>query len=309
MARHSSDEFIASDYWHPRYWLMWITIGLLRVAALLPYPVLIGLGKILGRLSQQLSKSRQRVVDINLEHCFPEKSRAERDKIKNDCFANIGIALVEMSMCWWWSERRLKPLVEIRGGEHIDAVLKTGRGVILLTGHFTSLEIGGRLFALTRPLQAMYRTQKNHLFDSYLYTRRNRYLAATISRKNTRQLIKGIKNLVPTWYAPDQNFPNEKNVFAPFMGVQTATISASSRLAQSSGGAMLPFYPERKQDGSGYIIWIEAPLEHFPSGDDVKDASAVNASIEKFVRMNPAQYMWIKKRFKTRPLDEPPIYP
>ena len=252
MVRHSSDEFKASDYWHPRYWSTWITIGLLRMAAPLPYPVLIRFGKLLGRLSQAMSRSRQRVVDINLQHCFPEKTRAERNKIKNGCFANIGIALFEM---------------------------------------------------------AMYRTQKNHLFDSYLYTRRNSYLAAMVSRKNSRQLIKGIKKLVPTWYAPDQNFPYEKNVFAPFMGVQTATISASSRLAQSSGGAMLPFYPERKWDGSGYIIWIEPPLENFPSGDDVKDATAVNASIEKFVRRDPAQYMWIKKRFKTHPTNEPPIYP
>ena len=217
--------------------------------------------------------------------------------------------MLEMAMCWWWSEKRLKPLVEIRGREHIDAVLQSGRGVILLTGHFTSLEIGGRLFTLSIPLQAMYRTQKNRLFDSYLYTRRNSYLENTISRKNTRQMIKGIKNLIPTWYAPDQNFPNEKNVFVPFMGVQTATISAGSRLAQSSGGAMLPFYPERKEDGSGYIIWIEPPLEDFPSGDDLKDATAINASIEKFVRRNPEQYMWIHKRFKTRPAGEPAIYP
>ena len=309
MARHSSEEFRASDYWHPRFWPMWISFGLLRIAALFPYSAQLFMGKILGRLFQLTSRSRQQTVDINLQLSFPDKPKAERDKIKNECFQNIGIALLEMAMCWWWSEKRLKPLVEIRGQEHIDAVFKTGRGVILLTGHFTSLEIGGRLFTLTIPLQAMYRTQKNPLFDSYLYTRRNSYLTETISRKNSRRLIKSIKNLVPTWYAPDQDFPNEKNVFAPFMGVQTATISASSRLAQSSGAAMLPFYPERKPDGSGYIIWIEPPLENFPSGDDVSDATVINASIEKFVRMNPAQYMWIKKRFTTRPAGEPPIYP
>ena len=309
MARHVSDDFRARDYWHPRFWPMWINLGILRMIALFPYRCQIFLGGVFGKLIQILSPKRQRVVDINLQLCFPEKSVAERNKIKNASFQNLGIALLEMSMCWWWSEDRLRSLVEIRGREHIEAVLDSGRGVILLTGHFTSLEIGGRLFTLSMPLQAMYRTQKNRMFDSYLYTRRKSYLENAISRKNTRQMIRGIKKLIPTWYAPDQNFPNEKNVFAPFMGVQTATISASSRLAQSTGGAMLPFYPERKKDGSGYIIWIEPPLVDFPSGDDVRDATAINASIEKFVRLNPEQYLWAHKRFKTRPPGEPDIYP
>ena len=309
MARHVSDDFRARDYWHPRFWPMWINLGILRMIALFPYRSQILLGSVFGKIIQILSPKRQRVVDINLLLCFPEKSVVERNKIKNASFQNLGIALLEMSMCWWWSEDRLRSLVEIRGREHIEAVLDSGRGVILLTGHFTSLEIGGRLFTLSMPLQAMYRTQKNRLFDSYLYTRRKSYLENAISRKNTRQMIRGIKKLIPTWYAPDQNFPNEKNVFVPFMGVQTATISAGSRIAQSSGGAMLPFYPERKKDGSGYIIWIEPPLADFPSGDDVRDATAINASIEKFVRQNPEQYLWVHKRFKTRPPGEPAIYP
>ena len=309
MVSQVSVDFKASDYWHPKFWPTWVTLGILRTVALLPYRGQIFLGKILGRVLQTLFPSRQRVVDINLQLCFPEKSIAERNKIKNANFQNLGIALLEMTMCWWWPESRLRSLVEIRGREHIETVLDSGRGVILLTGHFTSLEIGGRLFTLSMPLQAMYRTQKNRLLDSYLYTRRKSYLENAISRKNTRQMIRGIKQLIPTWYAPDQNFANEKNVFVPFMGVQTATISAGSRIAQSSGGAMLPFYPERKKDGSGYIIWIEPPLEDFPSGDDVKDTTAVNASIEKYVRQNPEQYMWIHKRFKTRPPGESAVYP
>ena len=97
------------------------------------------------------------------------------------------------------------------------------------------------------PFQVMYRTQRNKLFDSYLYTRRSSYFVNTVSRKKTRQLIKGIKKGVPTWYAPDQDFRRERNVFAPFMGIATATITAGSRLAQSSGAAMLPYYPERKK--------------------------------------------------------------
>jgi len=283
-------------------------IGLLRLIAFLPFRTQLFLGKMLGKIIQIASGSRQRVVDINLAHCFPEYSKKKRDAIKNRCYKNIGISLLEMSMCWWWPEEKLKPLVEIRGQAHIDAALESGRGVILLTGHFTSLEIGARLLALFMPIQVMYRTQKNRLFDSYLYSKRSSYFVNTISRKNTRQLIKGIKNQIPTWYAPDQNFRKERNVFAPFLGVETATITASSRLAQSSGAVMLPFYPERKRDGSGYILWIEAPLENFPSGDDLQDATAINASIEKFVLEHPGHYMWIHQRFKTRPPGQPKFY-
>ncbi len=288
---------------------MWTVLGLLRLVALLPFRAQLPLGKLLGKLIQVLSGSRQRIVDINLQHCFPEFSTQKRHRIKNHCYKNIGISLLEMSMCWWWPEQRLKTLVEIRGQEHIDAVLESGKGVILLTGHFTSLEIGARLLALFMPVQVMYRTQRNLLFNDYLYSKRCRYFVNTISRKNARQLIKGIKNQIPTWYAPDQDFRNERNVFAPFMGVETATITASSRMAQTSGGAMLPFYPERKIDGSGYILRIEPPLENFPSGDDLKDATRINESIEKFVHLHPGHYMWIHRRFKSRPNGKPGFYP
>ncbi len=212
-------------------------------------------------------------------------------------------------MCWWWPAEKLRALVQIEGREHLDEVLASGRGVILLTGHFTSLEIGARLLALFMPVQVMYRTQRNPMFDSYLFTRRSSYFVNTVSRKNTRQLIKGLKNRIPTWYAPDQDFRRERNVFAPFMGIATATITASSRLAQSSGAAMLPYYPERKKDGSGYILHIEPPLTDFPSGDDLVDATQINQSIEKYARLFPENYMWIHQRFKTRPPGEAPFYP
>lgn len=308
MRRQSSVNFNARDFLHPRHWLMWCAFGLLRLLSLLPYRPAMAVGRLFGDAIRLLAVSRRKIVDINLRHCFPEKSQAERDRIKHGCFQSIGISLVEMSMCWWWSDERLKPLVEVQGLENLKAVFDSGRGAILLAGHFTSLEISGRLFTLNNPVNAMYRTQSNDMFDSYLYTRRCRYIENMISRKNTRQLIRATRSKTPTWYAPDQDFPLEKNVFAPFMGVATATITASSRLAQSTGCAMLPFYPERKADGSGYIIRIDAPLADFPSGDDLKDATAINQSIEHYARLYPENYMWIHRRFKTRPAGEPPFY-
>jgi len=308
MSDQSSVLFKASDYLHPRFWPMWCTFAVLRLVTLLPYRSAIGAGRLLGKLLFLLFGSRQKTVDTNLARCFPDKSPAERNRIKSECYCNMGVSLIEMAMCWWWSAQKLESLVEIRGLDHLDAALASGRGAILLTGHYTTLEIGGRLLTLFMPLQGLYRTQRNAMFDSYLYTRRHSYLVDIVSRKNTRQLIRGIRKQIPTWYAPDQDFARERNVFAPFMGVSAATISASSRMAQAANAAMLPYYPERKQDGTGYILHIGAALEDFPSGDDVEDAAAINKSIENWVRIFPANYMWINKRFKTRPPGEAPFY-
>jgi KDO2-lipid IV(A) lauroyltransferase len=308
MARHKSEPFVATDYLHPRYWGMWLFIGFLRAVSWFPFKAQLRIGRVLGFALQKLSTKRTRVMDTNLALCFPEKSDQERYELRQRGFANLGISLVELAICWWWPARKLRPLVEIRGKEHIQACLDQGQGVILLTGHFTSLEIGARLLALYMPVQVMYRTQKNRLFDSLLFSKRDSYFVDTISRTNTRKMIKGIKDLVPTWYAPDQDFGRERNVFAPFFGVQTATITASARLAKSSGAAMLPYYPERKADGSGYTLWVEPPLEDFPGDDEVENASKINLSIERFVRRHPEHYMWVHKRFKSRPPGEAKIY-
>ena len=287
---------------------MWVVIGFLRLLSFLPYRTGLRAGRAIGSLLFHINASRRQVVDTNLQRCFPGMTASERNRISKACFQNIGISVVETSMCWWWDESDFETLVEIEGREHIDNALDNGQGVILLTGHFTSLEIGARLLALYMPVQVMYRTQRNPFFDSYLYTRRNRYFANTISRKNTRQMVKGIKNLIPTWYAPDQDFNRERNVFAPFMGIPTATLSASSRLAKSSGAAMLPYYPERKANGAGYRLIIEPPLESFPSDDELQDATAINQSIEKYIRLYPESYAWIHQRFRTRPPGEAPFY-
>ena len=308
MGADSSVIFRARDYLSPKFWPMWTVIGLLRLVALLPYPAAMATGRALGNVIYLVSGSRRQIVDTNLRVCFPDMPAAERQRIKRACYRNIGVSIIEMALCWWWPDRRLEPLVSLEGKENLDAVLDAGRGAILLSGHYTSLEIGGRLLALHLPFQCMYRTQRNALFDSYLYTRRSSYLANVVSRKDTRQLIRGIREKLPTWYAPDQDFRRERNVFAPFLGVPAATITAGSRLAQTTGAAMLPYYPERRQDGSGYVLRIGPPLENFPSGDDVADATAINRSIAEYVRLHPENYMWIHKRFKTRPPGEAPLY-
>ena len=308
MTPDNSKDFNPRDYMHPKFWPMWTGFGLLRLVTLLPYSVHLRMGRFLGRFLLFMAGKKEYIVDTNLALCFPEKSSAERDSIKRESYQNFGISLMELAMCWWWSEQRLQPLVEVRGMEHIEKCRDQKQPVILLSGHFTSLEVGGRLLALHLPFQAMYTVQKNPFFDSFLFSKRKSYLKDMISRKNTRRLIKGIRSLVPTWYAPDRNFARERNVFAPFFGTPVATITATSRLAKAANAAVLTYYPERKQDDSGYILWIGPPLEDFPGDDDLFDATRVNRSIETYVLQNPGQYMWMHPRFKTRPPGEPAIY-
>lgn len=308
MSKHTSDLFKASDYFQLKFIPMWITLGMLRLIAFLPFKAQLKVGASIGSLLKVLLPKRQHIMKTNITACFPKKTPQEQQQIFNQSYHNFGISLIEMGLCWWWPAEKLKPFVEIRGYEHVQACIDKGQGVILLTGHFTSLEIGARLLALFMPIQVMYRTQRNRLFDSFLFTKRSSYFVETISRKNTRKMIKGIKDLIPTWYAPDQDFGSERNVFAPFFNIPTATITASSRLAKSSGAAMLPYFPERKKDGSGYILHISPPLENFPSDNDMVDATAINHSIEKNVTQHPESYMWIHKRFKTRPEGEASFY-
>ena len=161
MGENSSVLFQASDYFSPKFWPTWCILGLLRLLSLLPFRAGLMAGRILGRLIYLITGSRKKIVDINLARCFPEKPRAERDRIKRRCYENIGISAIEMAMCWWWPADDLEAIVEIEGREHLDTALDSNRGVILLTGHFTSLEIGARLLALFMPIQVMYRTQRN----------------------------------------------------------------------------------------------------------------------------------------------------
>ena len=165
MGEKSSVTFRASNYYSPKYWPTWLILGLLRLIVLLPYQAALCAGRLLGRQIYLFSRQRRRIVDINLAHCFPDKSLQERNRIKIDCFHNIGISLVEMAICWWWKTEKLEPLVEIQGREHFDAALESGRGIILLSGHYTSLEIGGRLLVLTDAMQGHNATTLGQAFD------------------------------------------------------------------------------------------------------------------------------------------------
>jgi KDO2-lipid IV(A) lauroyltransferase len=200
-------------------------------------------------------------------------------------------------------------LHRFEGEEHLRAALQQGKGVLLLGGHYTTLEISGRLLAFySRDVQPIYKPARNRLYNAVMEKARQHTFDNLLYHRDFRTIVRSLKHNKIVWYAPDQDFGADQNVFAPFMNIPTATLTMTSRLAKVSAAAVLPFYSQRLPGTQGYLIKVLPPLKNFPSDDDVADATQVNAVIEQQVRAAPDQYLWLHRRFKTRPPGAPDLY-
>jgi len=296
-------------YLAPRHWPTWLGLGLLRLSAFLPYRVQLALGSGIGRLIYRLVPSRRYVARVNVGLCFPDYSRAERERVVKGTFIATAISLFEAALAWWGSDARMKRLYRIEGLENLTAARKQGKGVLLIGGHYTTLEISGRLLSFDcDKVQPIYKRAHNPLFNAVMVRSRLRHCDDLLINSDMRGILRALKRGGVVWYAPDQDFGRERSVFAPFMGVPTATLTATSGLARLSGAPVLPLYSERLPGTEGFLLRIGKPIEPFPSGDEVEDATRINAAIETQVRRTPEQYLWVHKRFKTRPPGEPGVY-
>jgi len=292
----------------PRHWPVWLGLGVVRLVAALPYRLQMGLGRVLGGLLPRLSARRRHIAATNLRIAFPELGEAERERLLAAHFRSLGMGMVETAMAWWSSDRQLAPLARVEGLEHLQAALARGHGVLLLSAHFTSLEIGGRLLSLHAPFHVTYRRHETPLFEEVMRRARERNFERAIPREDVRGFIRSLKGGHAVWYAPDQNYGHKHSVFAPFFGTVCATNTGTSRLAKLSAAPVVPYFPRRLADGSGYVLHILPPLAGFPSGDPVADAARINGLIEAEVRLAPEQYLWIHRRYKDRPEGEAGFY-
>ena len=223
-------------------------------------------------------------------------------------FISLGISVFETGLAWWAKRDYLRRHCSVEGLEHLEAAITRGNGVILLTGHFTTLEIGGILMALYQPINAIYKKAHNTMFNDFMVHYRSRHLQHVIDNKNIRAFIKGLKNAEVTWYAPDQDTVGKNTVYTPFLGGVASTLTSASRLCNLTNAAVVPFYPVRLGSGKGYKLIIKPALKNFPGTDKTEDSARINQAIENMVRTCPEQYAWIHKRFKHRPKGEKPIY-
>ncbi|BBE77035.1 MULTISPECIES: Kdo(2)-lipid IV(A) acyltransferase [Phytobacter] len=294
---------------HPRYWLTWCGIGLLWLVVQLPYPVLYRLGCGMGRLAMRLMKRRVRIAHCNLELCFPQMPEQERQEMVKKNFESVGMGLMETGMAWFWPDSRINRWVDVTGMDNTKMHFAEGKGILLIGVHFLTLELGARVFGMHIPGIGVYRPNDNPLLDWLQTWGRLRSNKTMIDRKDLKGMVRALKSGDVVWYAPDHDYGPRSSVFVPFFAVeQTATTTGTWMLAKMSKACLVPFVPRRKPDGKGYeLIMLEG--ETTPPLETAEETAAwMNKVVERCILMAPEQYMWLHRRFKTRPDGVPSRY-
>lgn len=290
-------------------WLTWLFLQPIRLLGRMPPAPARALVRPLGPLFALALPSRRRIAARNFELCFPEMPADERRRQLRRHFRFLAEMLAEGAIAWCRPGRLDERFGTVEGLEHLERARATGKGVLLLTGHATSLELGGRLLCERTPTWGVYRPQRNQAVERFQNRGRLRYAQGMFRRNELRAMVRHLRAGKLLWYAPDQDFGPQRSVFAPFFGLATATATGIPNMARMGNAVVLPMYPLRDTETGRVRVVIEPPFEHFPSGDDEYDLARFNAFLERHIRRDPAQYFWVHRRFKTAPPGEPERYP
>lgn len=290
----------------PRYWPSWLVIFLGWLIAKLPYAMQMAVGRRLGDLARWLLRERRRVALINIGLCFPEYSRRQRQNVLRAHFRSVGMGAMETVICWWGRDDTVYRLSSIEGLDHLREAAARGKGIILLSAHFTSLELGvrmGQLYLRELGIEttAMYKPPHDPVIDHVMRSRREAHIGGrSIPYTNVKGFLRALRRGDAVWYAGDQRARGGQGQLVEFFGRPAMTHVAISRLAGMTGATIVPFFTLRRQDGAGYRLLVQAPLDDFPGEDETGDARRINALIETVVRRAPEQYFWLHQRFRVK---------
>ncbi|MGL4734605.1 MAG: LpxL/LpxP family Kdo(2)-lipid IV(A) lauroyl/palmitoleoyl acyltransferase [Enterovibrio sp.] len=286
---------------HPRYWHTWFALGLMYLISWLPYRLQRFLGFKLGMLLMRVLKSRKKIAARNLQLCFPNLSAAERETLLHDNFKHMGLSLFETGMAWFWPDWRVKKHVRYVGFEQIETLRKNNSGVLLIAIHSLNLELGARAFGLVHQGFGVFRPNTNPVYNWVQYHGRTRG-NQLIDRIDVKQMIRVLREGCFVWYAPDHDYGKHRHAFVPLFAVEDAcTTTGTQLLASASRCQVASFTITRDKAGSGYTLTLDAKQEDFPTHDPAVTAQFTNKIIERSILRAPEQYMWLHRRFKSRP--------
>jgi Kdo2-lipid IVA lauroyltransferase/acyltransferase len=295
-----------SRFWAPRWWPVWIGFALIRALSALPWRLQSALARGLGALAWYLARRDRRTTLINLRLAFPGWDERRRRALAREHFVSLAYGVFETGLVWFGGPARLKQRARLEGREHLDRVLASGRGVLLLGGHFTTNEIAAAVLPESgQYVDIMYKTASNALVNQLMLRRRTAGAnARLVPNDQFKELLKTLKGGGIALYAPDQRYDAQGFVIVPLFGVPALSNPGTTFIARATRCAVLPYFPLRAADGQSYVMTIGEPLADFPSGDGAKDVARYHALIEAAVERAPAQYLWSYKRF--RPLSGQP---
>jgi len=287
--------------------------GLLRLLSFLPLRAAQFFGKWLGLLGWVLNGRSRKTTDTNIRICLPELSSAEQRQLSKDSMAHTGMTAAEIPLMWEWPvEKCLRLIKETRGLELVDEALASGKGLILLAPHIGNWELVGLLFSSRYKMASLYSPPHIKEFEDYMIRVRSR-IGSELVRGDRRGLLRLMNILKEGGIAgilPDQSPRGKTNAYAPFFGMEVRTMTLVNKLMLKTGANVLVAFAERLPKGNGFRIIVEEAAPGNGDADPIVAATALNKSVEKVVRMAPAQYQWEYKRLRHRPPGNPnPYYP
>ncbi len=285
-------------------------LGLLRLVQTLPLGLQAALGRGLGRVLYLFAGARRKVALRNVELCLPELAEPQRRALVREHFEWLARSLLERGLLWYAPHDRLARLIHVEGD--VGLAERSDRPVMWLVPHFVALDVAGvatQLFQ-QRLVASIYQAQSNPVFDAALRRGRLRFDQGQVFARSERALplVRAIRRGHAFFNLPDMDFGAGEAAFVPFFGVPAATLLAPARMARSLGMIVQPVLAEILPGGQGYRVRFLPAWHDFPGSDDVAAAARMNRWIESEVRRNPAQYLWVHRRFKTRPAGQGPLY-
>ena len=296
------------NFLHPRYWHTWIGVGFMYLLSLLPYRLQRFLGFKLGLLVKKCFHSRRKIAARNLELCFPDMTAQERENLLTENFKHMGLAFFETCIAWFWPDWRLRKIISFEGFEQLEQLKQQQKGTLILAIHSFNLELGARAFALKHYGYGVYRPNTNPVYDWFQYRGRTR-TNKLIDRQNVKQMLATLREGHLVWYAPDHDYGKKRYVWAPLFAVEKACTTTGTHLLATVGKAnVMPFTITRNKQGSGYTLKLYPIATDFPYDDEQQAAIFTNKLVERSILEAPEQYMWLHRRFKSRPEGEPSLY-
>lgn len=283
----------------------------MALLAQLPFRWQMGMGVYLGRLTYHLAKRRRQIAERNIQLCFPEKSPEAQQALIKKHFETLGITIFETGISWFMPWSRLQKRFHLQGLEHWQKIKDSGSGALVIGIHFNTLEIANGPVNRLFNLHMTYRPHDNPAYDYIQCRRRERHNqnAAMVDRYDIRGMIRVLRKGDWLWYVPDQDYGRKVSEFVPFFNVPAATVAATPRLLRMAKVPAVGIVFRRRAAYTGYDIEFLPEIKNLPSGDDHADLVLLNQHIEHYIRQNPEEYLWVHRRFKTRPKGEPSFYP